>query len=332
MRFFSEALLLLVALHTASAQEIAAAVGRLHAIGERDSTYSWQLQYLHHFSPTWSGSLTWLNEGHLPDHHRDGALLQAWRFHRMETNDLRLGIGLGVYRYFDTTDEGDAEGYRNRHGAQPLLSLRAQYPGLGGGWDAFVQLNRTISGSAPQTQAILIGASTRFGLPSPSPCRTPDRQGSEEASLEPSNGLTFFFGRTILNSFESEMSDALEAFSVEYRRRLTRYVDATLTYCDEGGIDAARRDGVTLQVWVSKRSPRGWLLGFGAGPYFSRLFPEKRSESPRSTVTIHTSLRYSMLVGRQLWSHWGGRLQWNRTLTSYHRDTDVLQIGIAYQW
>ncbi len=331
MRFFAATLLIFVALHAASAQEISAALGRLHAIGERETTYSWQFQYLHHFSSTWSGSLTWLNEGHLPNHHRDGALLQVWRFHRMEKNDLRLGIGLGVYRTFDTTGEGDAEDYRNRHGARPLLSLRAQYPGLGGGWDAFVQLNRTLSGSGPQTQAILIGASTRFGSAS-SLSRAADRRGDGKASLEASNELTFYFGRAILNSFESETSDALEAFALEYRRRLTKHVDATLTYCDEGGIDAARRDGVTPQVWVSKRSSRGWLLGFGAGPYFSRLFPEKDSESPRSTVTIHTSLRYSMLVGRQLWGHWGGRLQWNRTLTRYHRDTDVLQIGIAYQW
>jgi hypothetical protein len=333
MRFLSVGLLAFAAFQAASAQEISAALGRLHAIGEWESTYSWQLGYLHHFNPTWSASLGWLNEGHLPDHHRDGALVQAWRFHRMEKNDLRLGAGLGVYRYFDTTREGDAEDFRNEHGVLPMLSFRAQYPMRGGGWEAFVQLNRTLTGSATQTQAILVGASTHFGSrPSSGSAYAAGRDVGGHAMFESSHELTLYFGRTILNSFESETSDAFGAFSVEYRQGVTRYIDVSLAYCDEGNIDSVKRDGVTPQLWLATRSTQGWLVGFGVGPYFSRVFPEHDSKAPHSTVNVRTSLRYSILLGRHLWGHWGGRLQWNRTLTSYHRDSDLLQMGIAYQW
>lgn len=105
-------LLLLQQVHgVLAAQEFSAGLGRLHAIGASESTYSWQIQYLQNFGASWGVSLAWLNEGHLPDHHRDGAVLQGWALHRMERNGLQLGLGLGAYSSFDTTDEVGPVGY-----------------------------------------------------------------------------------------------------------------------------------------------------------------------------------------------------------------------------
>lgn len=333
MRCLSLKLLAFAILQSASAQEFSAAMGRLHAIGGKESTYSWQFHYLQHFNPALTVSLGWLNEGHLPDHHRDGPVIQAWRFHRMAKNDLRLGIGLGLYRYFDTTEAGGVEGHRNRHGALPILSLRAHYPVTDGRWGAVVQLNRTLTADAPQTQAIMVGVSTIFGSPSASSRRSTSGRGIHESDQpDHTHELTFFFGRTILNSFESESSDTLESISLEYRKIYTKYIDASLTYCDEGNIDSVKRDGVTPQVWFSKRSSDLFVLSFGIGPYFSRMFPKHDNSSENKSVNIRTSMRYSMLAGIDLWRHWSVRLQWNRTLTTYHKDTDVLQVGISYKW
>lgn len=319
------------------AQEVAAAVGRLHSVDQGSITYSWQAQYIQHFTPEWGGSFTWLNEGHLLDHHRDGAVIQAWRFHRMENNDLRLGLGYGPYRYFDTTTvpsnvSGQLPGYRNRHGIKSLLSLRAQYPIGSGAWDTFVQLNRTLG--PDQTQAFMVGFSTRFGTGATRSDRSSSAWGREgEPITETNNELSLLFGSTILNSFESEQSGLFDAFALQYRRRLTRNLDASIEYSDEGSIDHAKRDGAAIQAWISARSPEhGWLLSFGAGPYFNRVFPDQDSLASSSTVNIRTSLRYSMVVGRHLWGHWSGRLQWNRTLTRYDRDTDMLLAGLAYPW
>lgn len=333
MHLIRAVLLLLAVVPAAGAQEVSVALGRLHAIGGEESTYSWQMQYFHSFSATWSASIGWLNEGHIPDHHRDGALVQAWRFHRMEKNALRVGVGLGAYRFFDTTREAGGEGFKNKHGVLPMLSITARYPGPGGGWAAFVQLNRTLDSSEVQTQAVLLGAAFNFGPASASGSPLVAEPGVDgNSSLDHSHELTFYFGRTILNSFESESSEAFDAISLEYRQRLTKFVDISMTYCDEGDIDSVKRDGLTPQIWLTTRSFRGWLLGFGVGPYFNRVFPEQERESSHSTVNVRTSLRYSMLAGRHLGGHWGARLQWNRTLTSYHRDTDLLQVGLAYQW
>lgn len=149
--------------------------------------------------------------------------------------------------------------------------------------------------------------------------------------MEGPNEISFLFGRTILNSFSSETTDFLESFALDYRRKLGKHLDATVTYCDEGGIDTAKRDGIALQLWVTARSSRHpWMISFGLGPYLARVYPS--ADSKASTITVRSSPRYSILLGRHLGGHWAARLQWNRTLTNYHRDTDALLAGLAYRW
>lgn len=300
------------------AQEVSVGLGQLHPVKGDGQTYSWQIQYLQPLSPQWSVSLTWLNEGHLEDHHRDGFSLQLWRFHKMEHNHLRLGLGLGTYRYFDTTDEKAPTGYQNQHGFKPLLSLRAQYP-LTGGWDGFLQVNRTAGEGDPQTQGILLGLSHRFG--SPASGETPPQRPREER-----NSLTFLAGRTILNSFASQSATA---YAIEYRRKLLEHLEATVAYSDEGDTSLVDRDGLALQLWgVTDLGQDGWGIGFGVGPYFSRLLPKETHEE----VELKTSLRVTMGLYYRISRQWVGRLHWNRTLTHYHRDTDVMLAGFGYNW
>lgn len=319
---------------SARSQEVSIAMGRLHGIGYEDMTYSWQLQYLRPIGEGWAGSIGWLNEGHIPDHHRDGLYIQGWRLHRMKGNDLRLGLGMGAYRFFDTTEGGAGPAFQNHHGIKSLFSISAQYPFPGGGAEAFVRVNRTFGPGLPQTQALLVGVSIPFNPRDPAARRdTPAPMGHRQIQSDPVNELTIFLGRTILNSFESEATELLGATAIEYRRRLEGHFGLSIGYFDEGGLDSVRRDGIAAQIWFSQRSADDrWLIGFGAGPYFSRDFPEEERRNSGSSVTIRTSTRYSMVVGRHIWGHWAGRLQWNRTLTRYHRDTDVLMMGLAYQW
>jgi hypothetical protein len=62
---------------SASAQEIGLYGGWLKSsVGE--PTYSWAVDYTEGFGKYVAGSITWLNEGHLPDHHRDGRRAMAF--------------------------------------------------------------------------------------------------------------------------------------------------------------------------------------------------------------------------------------------------------------
>jgi hypothetical protein len=58
------------------AQELSFLAGPLG--GEHEDTYSWEAGFRQGLGRYAAWSFSWLNEGHIPDHHRDGPLLQAW--------------------------------------------------------------------------------------------------------------------------------------------------------------------------------------------------------------------------------------------------------------
>src|SRR5689334_13160408 len=39
------------------------------------NTYTWAINYQEGLGPYFAASFTWLNEGHIPDHHRDGQMI-----------------------------------------------------------------------------------------------------------------------------------------------------------------------------------------------------------------------------------------------------------------
>src|ERR1700748_520445 len=61
---------------SASAQEFSLYAGPL--AGEHSHSYAWAIDYTEGFGQSLAGSIVWLNEGHIPDHHRDGPLVQVW--------------------------------------------------------------------------------------------------------------------------------------------------------------------------------------------------------------------------------------------------------------
>lgn len=316
----------LAAASSLAAQEFSAGAGRLHGLTHEKPTYAWSLQYFHYLEPRWAVGLGWLNEGHLENHHRDGPYLQAWRFHRIQSNNLRLGLGLGLYRSFNTTSPGEGEGYHNEHGFRPLLSLRASYPVSVGRWGIFAQATRVLGPENRQTQSVILGLTGRFGEAEFQPAPRPRTAGEP-----PRQEISFLFGRTILNSMSSETTGFLEPFALEYRRQLGPHLAFSVAYTDEGDLEQAKRDGVSSLLWLTTRSVDGqWLLGMGAGPYVNRSYPTEHAADQR--VNVRANIRYALLLGRDLGGHWGARLQWNRTVTRNHRDTDVLLAGLAYQW
>jgi hypothetical protein len=244
----------------------------------------------------------------------------------MEHNDLVVAGGLGPYCSFDTVPAANAQGYRNQHGFGLLWSLRAAYPLGDPHLAAYLQLNRITGTRAPQTAAALVGLALRLD-PAP-PARARTAPGRPEDS---SHELAFLFGRTVLNSFESETSHALEAYTVEYRYRAWPHLDLSLAYADEGGIDAAKRDGLAATAWAAVR-PGRWMLAAGVGPYLYRMFPDADGARSSESARVKCCLRYSMAAGLHLGGHWGARAQWHRTLTHDQRDTDLLLAGLAYAW
>ena len=63
-------------------------------------TYAWQIDYMERIGNRFGWSLSYLNEGHLPDHHRDGPAFQLWARTDVFQRRLSLAAGTGAYRFF----------------------------------------------------------------------------------------------------------------------------------------------------------------------------------------------------------------------------------------
>lgn len=314
----------LAALHAGptAAQEFGLFAGSLWGGGGR--SYAWAFDYQEGLSPHTAIGFTWYNEGHIPNHHRDGQAIQFWGRWPLENRRFVLSAGAGPYRYFDTAPAGEGRDYSNSHGWGVLMSVRAAYY-TSDRWVAQLQLNRTQVFRGPNTTSVMFGIGYQLDAPgTPGPRDTP----LPRAGKVTNNEVTAMLGETILNS---RSSPSTLGGSIEYRRGLTRTVDWTATWMYEGAKQAVRRNGVASQLWLTRAFLNDTLtLSAGAGAYFTvnqRNFsgqPGPGDGTVSGIVSISASYRLS--------ERWLTRVTWNRVVTRYNRDTDVIQAGLGYRF
>ena len=83
MNYFSRiwklaALFLLCASLKIEAQELTLLGGIIPKTNAQGSSYTWQVDYRQDFFRNFAGSIAYINEGHVPGHHRDGTAWEAW--------------------------------------------------------------------------------------------------------------------------------------------------------------------------------------------------------------------------------------------------------------
>lgn len=299
-------------------QDLALGAGRLHEVGKREFTYAWRADYLQPLSSRLALSFGWLNEGHLPNHHRDGWVSQLWLFGDPGVHHLRLGFGLGIYRSFDTfLGEGE---YRNEHATRPILTLGMAHPIARTPLSAQIHLNRTLGGRDPVTSSVLAGLAYRLGPTVPEVVSAPrEREGLQE--------LHVFYGTTILNS---DLSETADGYEVAYRRRISPHWAWRASYVNEGAPERLRREGLSVQAWLEGHFlQRRLRLGVGFGPYATRV---EHYDGDRDRDDVRLSGRITLGAGWRVNAHWMAHLAWNRTATTYHRDTDLLTAGLGFDW
>lgn len=269
--------------------------------------------------------ISYLNEGHLPAHHRDGLTVQLWTRGTLLDRRLSLAVGVGPFYYFDTVAAKAGASYANDHGWGGNLSLAATWY-MKDRWLLQLRSNFIETSSGVDTLSALVGIGYQLEAPT---ARGPSNSVALWTETNTKNELTVFVGRAIVNSFESEHSVAT---AVEYRRRgLWPYVEGTLAWMFEGDKRLTRRNGVSTQLWFAKDFFADQLvLGIGAGPYFSVDHYEhsngkqERANVVSGIVTMTASYRFFRQVCL--------RGSWNRIVTNYDRDTDVVLGGIGYKF
>ncbi|OGU07216.1 MAG: hypothetical protein A2X82_03135 [Geobacteraceae bacterium GWC2_55_20] len=315
-------MILLISAAPAIADELYGMGGMMRSrnLDADDSSYSWQLEYRQPLGEHLAVSLSYLNEGHVPAHHRDGNALQLWATGELIARRLSLSAGFGPYYYFDTTLPAANGSYTNHHGLGGIASLaliiETETP-----WLFQLRTNWVNTFGQMDTVSALAGIGYRLDVSGP-PKSDHDQAESDVAE----NEITLFAGRTITNSFESEHSTSL---CLEYRRGLLKYLDWTASWIYEGDTRLIRRDGVASQFWAVKDFKQDRIaLGFGVGTYFSI---DRQAGSSLNGDRL-VSMIATMTGSYRLDPSWSLRTSWNRIVTNYDRDTDVIMGGVGYRF
>jgi hypothetical protein len=306
----------------AFAQELSVFGGAVAASGLKEHSYAWALDYRHGLGEHAALTFSWLNEGHVTNHHRDGHALQLWARTSVLDRRLTLSAGVGPYLYFDTTRPSGAQ-FADDHGWGAIGSLAATYYS-----DSRVfyelRVNRIVAKDSIHTTSALLGVGYQLDRPrSPGPLT----EATTQERMGPENELTVFVGQTVVNSFESERDTAK---AIEYRRGLSRHIDWTVSWLNEGDTRLVRRNGAVTQFWAVREAfDRRASIGLGLGPYVAIDWQSSTTPSPNRErlswlLTVSAALRLTPRTSL--------RASWNRVVTDYDRDTDVVLIGFGYRF
>ncbi len=296
----------------AQAQDISGMAGALKVNSTNERTFVAAISYTQPVGNYNAVSLSYINEGHPEAHHRDGMAGQVWLRTKKVDQGLMVGAGVGRYFFFDTAKTDVApHNFDNDHGWGSIVSLQARWH-FDNRWYAQAQVNRIVPSGKDATTHLLIGAGYRY-------------DGVPGAKLHLQNWahddtFTVSTGHSIVNSFRSETS---RPFTLEYRRAAGKYVDWTVTALDEGSTALAHRRGMAAQLWLIRSLNEKVEFGMGGGPYLAWDGRDTEGRSTRLTGLLSAAARYH--VDRR----WVAQVAWNRVITDYHRDADVILVGVG---
>lgn len=271
------------------------------------------LSYFEEVSKNLLLSFTWLNEGHLGSHHRDGPVFQLWYRHYLLNKSLSLEAGAGPYVFYDTIRRADQT--INSRGVAPAFSLATTLH-FNNNWLLQLRGNLISSGHDIDTLSLMLGLGYRtdFVVSSPNDTKKTRQSGSELALLA---------GQTADNSYSHGHKMAL---ALEYRLKISRLFEWTAGWLNETDESLIGRYGPYTQIFIGRTlfDPR-LAFGLGAGPY---LAFDNRSSEDDSTVAVMLTMTGSF----QFAPSWAARVSWNRVSTHYHSDADVVLGGISYRF
>ena len=302
------------------AEEFSVLGGGIEAATEEPS-YAWQLEYLEGLGEHLAYSVSYLNEGHFFNHHRDGQTAQLWGRTNLLDRHLSLLAGVGAFYYFDTTAEKQGGSYSDGHGIGAMYSLTAIWY-TEKRFFFQVQSNFVETQKSINTFSTLVGIGYQLDAPA---TQGPLVGASSQQELTTNNELTLFAGQAIVNSFNSAKEVAT---SIEYRRGLLAHLDWTVAWFKEGDSCLNQQNAIATQLWaVSSVLDDRLSLGLGAGSYFSVNQYNLAQQSPKTVsgiVTMSASYRFT--------PHWDARISWNRLITNNERDADILLGGGGYRF
>jgi len=291
--------------------------GLISSHEDHSSSYSWQISYMEGVGDHFGWSFSWLNEGHLPDHHRDGPTFQLWARTNILNQSLSLAAGAGPYLAFDTQHKLDGS-YRNEKDWGGVFSLATTWD-TKSRWLLQTRVNIVWMNTNFDTTSLLFGVGYRLD---PEPSAGTQTTESLQTWSTKNNEITGFLGRCIVNG----PHDNSFAIGFEYRRGVAHYLEWTVGYLDEGDNTAIERKGITSQLWPKRSFFNDRLtLGVGFGAY---LAVDKFRNPDDAFIAGLITLTGSYHLCRKFLI----RISCSRTITDYNRDTDIILAGLGYRF
>ncbi|HBA82932.1 MAG TPA: hypothetical protein DCZ95_02445 [Verrucomicrobia bacterium] len=143
--------------------------------------------------------------------------------------------------------------------------------------------------------------------------------------------LLFSAGMATLNSFDSQRD---VAWSIAYQYPIFRYIGWSLEVLNEGHLELTRRDGLASELWLGARLlDDRLLLQAGAGPYLYADTVETDPDEDGSYRDDHgiyglVSLAAQYDISKPVCL----RFTWHRVATDDHRDTDLVLLGLGWNF
>ena len=307
------------------AQELTFLGGYLPESKNERSSYTWQLDYRQDLYRYLATSISYINEGHLREHHRDGTAWQIWGRLPFDEDKFSVSLGVGAYYFYDTQPlpGGDTA---NIHGTAPIYSLAATGY-LSNRWFYRFNFNRINPANEIKVNTVMIGAGFWFGRDKKP---TPDKLGDapNEEGYVTENEITLFVGQSVINTFGNPKS---RAYAGEYRRGIFPHVDWTASAIYEGDPQIVRRSGAATQLWaVNSFFDNRITVGAGLGPYIflDKKHPTDPSKKNPAALAPLASLTFSVRLSESCTM----RIVFDRVATSYNRDADIFLLGLGYRW
>jgi hypothetical protein len=300
----------------AMAQEAYYYFGTEYQTESHNKSGTWGVMYLEGMGEHAAWSLTYLNEGRVDFHKRDGLSPQLWGRLNILERHVSVALGAGPFLFYETVVPPTNRSYWNNHGVGAMVSLSAT---LYTRSRFLVQARGNCIWTNRDTDSYeaILGIGYQLDKPSsPGPLTWVGHRNGLTIDGE----ITIFAGFTVLN----EISDTYAAVeSIEYRRGIASYFEWSIGWVNEQ--HPSSRYGPITQLWFVRPFFDDHLtLGFGAGPYFT-FDRHEDHEIKKLNWVVGTTASY------RFHPHWALRITWNRVATDYDRDADMVLCGVTYR-
>jgi hypothetical protein len=246
----------------------------------------------------------YLNEGHPENHHRDGFAIQPSLY--KDFNNWRVQLATGPYYSMDTTRQADGTLLNDKH-LGLLSSLALKWHPSQGNWYVGIGYNNVWMPNKLNSNSTVLLLGTDM--------QKDGGNGNNEIGSKTKVGLWIGPGDTTNPGTKVKTAGQLE-FELSSKDQIS-YSIAGLY---EGNTTLADRKGVMTQVWYNANF-NNWTLSAGAGPYLERdSLRDKRATNLLAVASVRATYKLTRRTNVGL--------NFNRVISFYNKDADIIMLGL----